>query len=36
METLRLGKRSQSNIRVGSVSAKAIWLPREAIDDGRQ
>lgn len=34
MEILRLGKKSQSNIRVGGVVGKALWLPREAIDDG--
>lgn len=34
MEILRLGTRSRGTVRVGGVTGKAIWLPREAIDDG--
>jgi hypothetical protein len=33
-EILRLGTRSRTSVRVGGVVGKAIWLPREAIDDG--
>lgn len=34
MEILRLGSRSKAAVRVGGVVGKAIWLPREAVDDG--
>jgi hypothetical protein len=34
IELLRLGTRSRTSVRVGGVVGKAIWLPREAIDDG--
>lgn len=33
-EILRLGQRSRVTVRVGGVSGKAIWLPREAVDTG--
>lgn len=33
-EILRLGVRSKSVVRVGGVAGKAIWLPREAVEDG--
>jgi hypothetical protein len=35
MELLRdICAKSKGNVRIGGVSGKAIWLPREAIDDG--